>query len=85
MGVQLILLRIDDWQGLYKDEKLIRQDHAIPARDIADACMHQILDRFEVYDVSEKTLDAGDGDFPETLEGVILENGNTIDQERDLR
>jgi len=85
MGIQLIILRIDDWQGLYKDEKLVRHDHTIDARDIADACRNEILDRFEIFDVSEETLDAGYGDFPETLEGVILENGNTIDQERNLR
>lgn len=77
MGVQIDLVKADNWEGLYVNEKLVCEDHQIEITEIMTHVLHNHVDSFEVYAGCNEAL-AENGSFPKSLREVELEDGRTI-------
>lgn len=80
MGVQIALVYVDDWQGLYVNEALVYQDHRITVQQVMNHVLYNHVDRFEQIEASDVHM-AMTGAFPQALREVVLPDGRTM-QER---
>lgn len=77
MGIQIALVKADDWEGLYVSEKLVCEDHAIEVEEVMAQVLYNHVDRFDIYHASETWM-AMVGSFAPSLRDVVLEDGRTI-------
>lgn len=77
MGIQIALVRCDNWQGLYVSEKLVWEDHSIGIPIVMAHVLHEHVDHFEQYNASDTWLGMV-GSFTPSLRDVVLEDGRTI-------
>lgn len=80
MGMQVALVYVDDWQGLYINEALVIQDHQISVQQVMDYVLYNHVDLFERIEASDANM-AMTGAFPYALREVVLPDGRTM-QER---
>jgi len=45
MGTQISFVYVDDWQGLYVNERLVAQNHKIGIQQIMGYVLHEVVDR----------------------------------------
>lgn len=79
MGIQISLVKADDWEGLYVSERLVCEDHGIEVEEVMAQVLHNHVDQFTVYDVSDTWM-AMVGSFPIDLREVVLEDGRTVQE-----
>lgn len=80
MGMQIALVKVDNWQGLYVNDGLVYQDHRITIQQVMDHVLYNHVDRFEQIEASDAHM-AMTGAFPQALREVVLQDGRTM-QER---
>jgi hypothetical protein len=80
MGMQIALVYVDDWQGLYVNEALVYQDPRITIAEVMNYVLYNHVDRFEQIEASYAHM-AMIGAFPQALREVVLQDGRTM-QER---
>lgn len=61
----------DTWMGIYRDDKLIYQDHNIGWDDLLKLVENERIEYFGRYECSLDWLDSV-GHFPNQLSGVIM-------------
>lgn len=79
MGIQIALVKADDWEGLYVSEKLVCEDHGIEVGEVMAQVLHNHVDAFDIYHASGAWM-AMVGSFPPSLRDVVLEDGRTIQE-----
>ena len=77
MGIQIALVKADDWQGLYVNEERVCQDHKIGIETVMQYVLHNHVDQFQVFHANEYWL-ARRGKLPKNLRKVILGSWQTI-------
>lgn len=80
MGMQIALVKVDNWQGLYVNDRRVNEDHQITIAEVMNYVLYNHVDRFEEIEASEAHM-AMTGSFPGGLEDVVLPDGRTM-QER---
>ena len=81
MANQITLVKGDDWQGLYINDKLVMEDHSITGHDIMRLMLYQVFDSSETLFPDLDWLDSL-GSYPANLSEVRLENGKTVAETR---
>ena len=79
MGVQIALVCVDNWQGLYVNDGLVYQDHQISVEQVMDHVLYNHVDRFEQIEASDAHM-AMTGSFPGGLGDVVLPDGRTMQE-----
>lgn len=77
MGTQIALVRADNWQGLYVNERLVDEDHSISTNSFMSHVLHKHVDGWDMFDASNQALDIT-GRFPTDLRDVVLDTGKTV-------
>jgi hypothetical protein len=77
MGTQVALVWVDNWQGLYVNERLVMQDHRLEVKDVVPEFMDKVIDRFDFIEASDAHM-AMTGAFPRDLGDVVLPDGHTL-------
>ena len=80
MGTQVALVWVDNWQGLYVNDRLVMQDHRLEVKTVVPELMGKSIDRFSYIEASDAHM-AMTGSFPDGLGDVVLPDGRTM-QER---
>lgn len=70
MGAKIDLVKADNWEGLYVNDKLVLQDHTISAIAVLRAVNHEIVECSEVIEAELEWMDKL-GSLPKNLEDVI--------------
>ena len=79
MGTQISFVYVDDWQGLYVNERLVAQNHKIGIQQVMGYVLHEVVDRFDYYRASDAHM-AMTGAFPASFRDVVLQDGRTIQE-----
>lgn len=79
MGIQIALVKADDWQGLYVAETLVCEDHEISVEEVMSHVLYQHVDRFQIFEADSVWV-AEIGNLPPSLFDVVLLGGDTIAQ-----
>jgi hypothetical protein len=77
MGVQIELVKGDDWEGLYVSGNLVCEDRAISIEEVMSHVLYQHVDRFVIYHADTDWV-AETGSYPRLLQDVLLDSGKTI-------
>jgi hypothetical protein len=80
MGTQIALVRADNWEGLYVNEKLVAEHHYITIEDVMKHVLYYSVDAFDVYEASNDWLADYGNNFPKYLPEVVLSDGRTIEE-----
>ena len=84
MGIQIALVKADDWEGLYVSDKLVCEDHGIEIEEVMAQVLHNHVDAFDIYRASETWMGMVGG-FPASLLEVVLEDGRTIQEHWEIQ
>lgn len=77
MGVQVALVKADDWEGLYVNERLVCEDHEISVEEVMSYVLYQHVDRFQIFEADQEWV-GENGTFSLDLRDVVLEDGKTV-------
>lgn len=78
---QITLVKGDNWQGIYINDRLVMEDHSITGDDIMRLMLYRVFDHSETLFPDQDWLDSI-GNYPEHLGDVVLENGKTVTETR---
>ena len=65
-------------QAIYIDEKLVLELDEIKTGDVIPLILHQSFEGYYSYRANNQWLEKINGDFPNNLRDVVLEDGRTI-------
>lgn len=82
MGMQIALVKADNWQGLYVNGRRVYEDHQIAISEVMKYVLYNHVDRFEEIEASYAPM-ANIESFPGGLEDVVLRDGRTMQEHWD--
>lgn len=82
MGMQIALVKVDNWQGLYVNGRRVQEDHRITIAEVMRYALYNHVDQFEEIEASDVHM-AMTGAFPGGLGDVVLQDGRTMQEHWD--
>lgn len=79
MGMQIALVKVDDWQGLYVNGRRVQEGHRISISEVMNYVLFNHVDHFEEIEASYAHM-AMTGSFPGGLNEVVLPDGRTMQE-----
>lgn len=81
MANQVAFVNGDGWQGIYINDRLVLQDDRIPPQDVMRIMLYKVFDDEQLFYPDMGWLDE-QGEYPNDLNDVLLENGKTVRETR---
>jgi hypothetical protein len=82
MGMQIALVKADNWQGLYVNGRCVYEDYQIAISEVMKYVLYNHVDRFEEIE-AKHDYKGNIESFPGGLEDVVLRDGRTMQEHWD--